>query len=105
MREATIITRPINVDSEAVEVFIGSLKQNLSVISPIMIQKLIGEPTRLLSKGEYRAAVISAFTLLEAELRERIQNKKQKEQLRALPFRQLIDSAVKEVPEPHSGFS
>src|SRR5437588_5231362 len=101
MREATIITRPINVDSEAVEVFIGSIKQNLSVISPIMIQKLIGEPTRLLSKGEYRAAVISAFTLLEAELRERIQNKKQKEQLRALPFRQLIDSAVKEeVLEP-----
>ena len=34
-------------------------------------------------------------------MRERIQNKKQKEQLRALPFRQLIDSAVKEeVLEP-----
>lgn len=55
--------------------FIKDLEGFVAEISPKLHQKLSSEPERLLSKGEYRSAVISAFILLEVELHEKLRYK------------------------------
>jgi hypothetical protein len=97
IKEIKVFVRPTEIDSEAVEGFIKEVKKFVLGISPDMMQKLFDEPERLLSKGEDKAAVISAFSLLEAELRQKIQ----KDVLQPIPLGQLLDSAVKkEILEP-----
>lgn len=51
------------------------------------------EPARLLEKGEYRAAVISAMGLLEATLRKRLEKPAWNHVSRPMSMRQLVDAA------------
>jgi len=51
------------------------------------------EPARLLEKGEYRAAVISATGLLEATLRKRLEKPAWNHVSRPMSMRQLVDAA------------
>lgn len=50
--------------------FISALEKIFKKFSKELEEKLYDEPRRLLEKKEYRAAVISSFSLLETELRE-----------------------------------
>lgn len=64
-----VILRPKVLD-EAPKNFIDLIEKAFSDISTEITPALEEEPSRLLAKREYRAAVISAFTLLEHELRQ-----------------------------------
>lgn len=50
--------------------FVSSLENALSQMEVLSIEQIASEPSRLLQKKEYTAAVISAFRLLEMRLRE-----------------------------------
>ena len=52
--------------------FLAELGSWLSGIGAKATEQLMGEPTRLLGKGEYRAAVISAMTSLETSIRRAV---------------------------------
>lgn len=52
------------------QAFIDCLDNTLDRIENLSVQQIELEPTRLLKKKEYNAAVISAFRLLEMKLRE-----------------------------------
>jgi uncharacterized protein YutE (UPF0331/DUF86 family) len=54
------------------------------------------EPKRLFDAKEYRAAVISAMTLLEATLRERLNKSPWPKVRRPMSMRSLIDHAVEQ---------
>lgn len=54
------------------------------------------EAERLFGVGEYRAAVISAMTSLEAALRNSLEKKKWEEVRRPASMRQLLDQAINE---------
>jgi hypothetical protein len=56
-----------NIQSEE---FTNVIEEWLSQVSEDIMVDLTNEPERLLSKQEYKAAVISAFILLESELRK-----------------------------------
>ena len=54
----------------------------------------LAEPRRLLEAREYRAAVISPVTLLEAKLRERLNKSPWPQAKRPLSLRSLIGQAA-----------
>ncbi|QGQ44752.1 SIR2 family NAD-dependent protein deacylase [Metabacillus sediminilitoris] len=56
-----------NIESEE---FTNVIEEWLTQVSENIMIDLTNEPERLLGKQEYKAAVISAFTLLESELRK-----------------------------------
>jgi hypothetical protein len=91
--EWPIIRRPANitdVGEEFVQGLIGSLKD---IAADIGGQRG-AEPQRLLAAREFRAAVISALSLLEAILRSRL-NKAQWPQIsRPLALRSIVDLAI-----------
>lgn len=70
-QDLPIIRRP-NIITEDPEDFIGQLGETLRRLSAELGVARQAEPQRLLQVKEYRAAVISAMTLLEAKLRERL---------------------------------
>jgi uncharacterized protein YutE (UPF0331/DUF86 family) len=63
------------------------------------------EPQRLLQAKEYRAAVISAMTLLEAKLRENLNKVPWPETQRPLSMRSLVDRAVEQGVIPQASRS
>jgi len=66
------VVRPRNVVRDS-GVFLESVNAIFQGIAEATKGRLEEEPERLLKNGDYRAAVISAMTLLEVRLRERIQ--------------------------------
>lgn len=66
-----VIKRP-NVVSDDAEPFVRQLAETLRSLAAEMGVQRQAEPARLLQAKEYRAAVISAMTLLESQLRDRI---------------------------------
>lgn len=72
IRAFEYIERPKSLDPQDIEMFLSKLESYVRKISKELIIQLSEEPMRLLKKGEHRAAVISAISLLEAELREKL---------------------------------
>ena len=87
-----VVLRP-NVVSEDPEEFVQELAEALRTISAEAGGRRQAEPERLLAAKEYRAAVISAMTLLESRLREHL-NKSPWPQLRnPMSMRSLLGIA------------
>lgn len=75
LKGITRIRRPDRIRSESSE-FLGELGSWLSGIGAKATEKRTGEPARLLNMGEYRAAVVSAMTSLEATVRRVVANRR-----------------------------
>lgn len=84
------ITR-IELDAENDE-GIWQLIQALRIVVPQEEQEKL-EPTRLIEKREYRAAVISAMGLLESTLRKQLEKPDWNRVSRPMSMRQLIETA------------
>jgi hypothetical protein len=69
--DAAIIRRP-TMPVRDPDVFLKKVDAWLSKMAKMLAPRFADEPDRLLQSREYRAAVISAFTLLEATLRDRL---------------------------------
>ena len=67
--------RPENIDSSRINKFIEQIEMQANVLSKKLALVLFDQPLRLLGKKEYRAAVISAFVILENKLNELAQPK------------------------------
>jgi hypothetical protein len=67
-----VIRRPRTLDGESTP-FVKELEAAFSAVFRKLSPALEDEPSRLISKKEYRAAVIAAFSLLEHELRQNIE--------------------------------
>jgi hypothetical protein len=85
------ILRPKDVHINP-EAFLDEVGNWFREVSSSLLKSLTEEPRRLLDKSEYRAAVISAITVLEAVLFERLFESKQKPKgvRTAYPARSLI---------------
>jgi uncharacterized protein YutE (UPF0331/DUF86 family) len=88
-----VLTRP-NIITDEPEGLIADLAGLLRQIAAETGVERQAEPQRLLHAKEYRAAVISAMTLLEAKLRERLNKIPWPQTRRPLSMRSLIDQAV-----------
>lgn len=88
-----MLRRPNTITDDA-EGFIADLAGLLRGIAAETGLARQAEPQRLFEAKEYRAAVISAMTLLEARLRERLDKVPWPQTSRPLPMRSLIDQAV-----------
>ncbi|NTG27158.1 SIR2 family protein [Agrobacterium rhizogenes] len=86
-----LITR-IDLDAESDD-GISRLVEALRMVVPHDDQERL-EPTRLLEKREYRAAVISAMGLLESTLRKRLDKSDWNRNSRPMSIRQLIEVAA-----------
>jgi hypothetical protein len=92
-QEFPLITRP-NVVSEDADAFIANLSAQLNTIAAEMGVQRQAEPQRLLTAKEFRAAVISAMTLLESTLRDRLNKGPWMQSSRPLSLRSLTERAV-----------
>jgi hypothetical protein len=92
LAEVTIVQRPKDV-SGTLEPFLAQLKQWFSAESFQIKGQLASEPHRLLNAGEFRAAVISAMTLLETRLVAQVEQPSDSTG-RVWSVRGLIDSAL-----------
>lgn len=92
-RDLLIVTRPKNITDDP-EAFIAELGSHLRRLATETRVARSTEPRRLFEAKEYRAAVISAMTLLEAQLRERLNKSPWPQTRRPLTLRSLIDLAV-----------
>ena len=87
-----IVLRP-NVISEDPESFLNELGHLLRNFAEEMGVRRRAEPQRLLEAKEYRAAVISAMTLLETKLRERLDKIPWPQTSRPMSVRSLVELA------------
>ena len=94
-QDLPIIRRP-NIITEDPEDFIGQLGETLRRLSAELGVSRQAEPQRLLQAKEHRAAVISAMTLLEAKLRERLDKAPWPQTRRPMSMRSLIDVATEQ---------
>jgi hypothetical protein len=90
-----ILTRPSTITDDA-ESFIADLAGLLRAIAAETGVARQAEPQRLFEAKEYRAAVISAMTLFEAKLRDRLNKLPWPQTQRALSMRFLVDRAVEQ---------
>lgn len=73
------------------EEFISCFNEKLISLSRTLIPKTDNEPSRLLNKNEYDAAVISAFRILESSLREYLHIENRKSNIsRPVPLIQML---------------
>jgi hypothetical protein len=96
-----ILRRP-NILSDDPDAFIADLGGILRGIAAKTGAERQAEPQRLFVAKEYRAAVISAMTLLEAKLRERLNKIPWPQTRRPLSMRSLIDQAVEQSVLPQT---
>ena len=90
-----ILQRPDIVSGDPTG-FLGDLGGTLAAIAEELGVQRQTEPQRLFDAKEYRAAVISAMTLLESKLRERLNKSQWPEVRRPLALRSLLDLAVEQ---------
>jgi hypothetical protein len=88
-----VIVRP-NILKGDLEPFVDQLATALRRLSGEVGVKRQAEPARLLASKEYRAAVISAMSLLEAKLRERLNKSQWPEARNPLSLRSLLSVAT-----------
>jgi hypothetical protein len=90
-----VLQRPniITDDPEGFLADLGGLLREIAAETGIERQ---AEPQRLFQSKEYRAAVISAVTLLEAKLRESLNKMPWPQTQRPLSMRSLVDQAVEQ---------
>lgn len=86
-----IITRP-DVSNADPEHFLETIREWLSIAAEKSAPTLTSEPRRLLNAGEYRAAVISAITLLESNLRKWLDIQSTSSR-RAISLREMLEQA------------
>lgn len=94
-QEFTVITRPNKITDEP-EGFITELGNQLRRIAVEAGVGSLAEPRRLFEAKEYRAAVISAVTLLEAKLRDRLNKIPWPQTRRPLSLRSLVDQGMEQ---------
>ena len=94
-----VITRPNKITDDP-EGFVTDLGDLLRTIAAETGVARLAEPRRLYDAGEYRAAVISAMTLLEAKLRERLNKSPWPQVRRPMSLRSLVDHAVEQQAIP-----
>lgn len=95
--QTPIVERPVALSElSADSAFVGQLGEVFQSLSEQLGLPLTSELQRLFEAREYRAAVIAAMTLLEATLRQRL-NDQLPGNLQGLPMslRQLLDIAAK----------
>ncbi len=90
-----VLTRPNKLTDDS-DGFIADLNGILRRIAAETGIERQAEPKRLFDAKEYRAAVISAMTLLEATLRERLNKSPWPKVRRPMSMRSLIDHAVEQ---------
>ena len=95
IREVQVLTRP-NVITGDPTGFIADLAGMLRAIAEETGVERRAEPERLFAAGEYRAAVISAMTLLESKVRERLNKSPWPQTRRPMSLRSLIDLAAEQ---------
>ncbi len=89
----SVLTRAKNI-SDVAEGFIADLAGMLRSIAEETGLERNREPERLFEAKEYRAAVISAMTLLEARLREKLNKVPWPQTSRPLSMRSLVDQGI-----------
>ena len=94
-RNFPVITRP-NIVTQDPEPFIAELGHRLRFVAGESGIGRAAEPQRLLDAKEYRAAVISAMTLLEATLRDRLNKNPRRDARRPSALRSVVDQAVEQ---------
>ena len=92
LEEAPAIIRPDSLASDS-DQFIERLAAHLRMLVGRVAPQQRAEPQRLLQAGEYRAAVISAMTLLETTLREQLGKELTISDEGRLSLRSLFDRA------------
>lgn len=90
-----LLTRPNKLTDDP-DGFIADLNGILRRIAAETGIERQAEPKRLFDAKEYRAAVISAMTLLEATLRERLNKSPWPQVRRPMSMRSLVDHAVEQ---------
>jgi hypothetical protein len=98
-----VLRRP-NILTGDLEPFVENLAAALRAIAETNGVARLAEPARLLQAKEYRAAVISAMTLLEARLRERLNKEPWPDTRNPLSMRSLLRTAADRqlvAPEPY----
>jgi hypothetical protein len=90
-----VITRRNKISDEP-EAFVTELGNRMRTIAVEIGVGSLAEPMRLFEAKEYRAAVISAMTLLEAKLRERLNKIPWPQTRRPLSLRSLVDQAAEQ---------
>jgi hypothetical protein len=94
-QDLPVIRRPNKITDEP-EAFVTELGNDLRTIAVEIGLGSLAEPKRLFEAREYRAAVISAMTLLEGKLRERLNKIPWPQTRRPLSLRSLVDQAVEQ---------
>ncbi|MER8658648.1 SIR2 family protein [Mesorhizobium sp. M0847] len=84
------------------EQFVTRLVESLVNQVPLGEMERMNEPQRLFNAKEYRAAVISAMSLLEAELRTRLEKPGWERVRRPMSMRQLAELAANASVIPHN---
>src|SRR5205085_1086596 len=94
-RDFAVVRRPdlIVEQEEAIDGFVEELARQLREIAN-QIGGQLDEPRRLYEAKEYRAAVISAMTLLETTLRQRLEKEFGTDYAKRPLTRHLIDHAA-----------
>ena len=90
-----VITRPKKL-TDNLEFFAQELENHLRSLADETGARRLAEPNRLFAAKEYRAAVISALTLLETSLRNRLNKSQWWQVRRPLALRSLIDIAIEQ---------
>src|SRR5690242_16089129 len=80
--------------------FIAEMASRLRILSEEIGLASQAEPHRLLQAKEYRAAVISAMTLLEGKLREHLSKRPWPETSRPMSMRALVERGVEQAIVP-----
>lgn len=88
-----VVRRPADLTDQGADEFVDALRRELEIVAQQVGIALSSEPRRLFDSKEYRAAVISAMTLLETELRKRLDKKPWEKVTRPMAFRQLLTKA------------
>src|SRR6185437_15735550 len=91
--EFLIIPRPDEIADSADE-FVLQLGQHLQAVAAEIGIEGVGEPKRLFEAKEYRAAVISAVSLLEARLRAQLHKRQWTDVQRPMSLHSLVKLAV-----------
>lgn len=99
--EFNIVIRPRSLSDESGQ-FVSRLAQAFGQIAQEIGIADSSEPRRLYDAREYRAAVISAMTLLEVGLRQRIDKPPREDVRKPMSFRQLVERAADAYVEPFS---
>jgi hypothetical protein len=91
--EFLVISRPDEI-SGTTDAFLSQIAQRLREIAEEIGIERVEEPKRLFEAKEYRAAIISAMSLLEVKLREQMKKSQWPDVQRPMSLHSLVNLAV-----------